>query len=242
MKNILKNKGDDVVMSKPGFRIYTKINRPAKELVEKFVDVPVANIADNMGRINCVDTGIKPMNKAKMVGVAVTVKAPIGDNLMFHKAMDMAGEGDIIVVDGEGCMNHSICGEIMMRYAMKRGIKGFVVDGCIRDVEALQDLDFSVYARGVQPKGPYKNGPGEINVPVSIGGQVVRPGDILCCDMDGIAVIKIEDAESALAMAIKSNEDEKVKFEKIESGTLSKAWVDKELTEKGCEIIDDYAR
>lgn len=228
-------------MGKPGFRIYTKIERPSYELVKKFIDVPVANMADNMGRITCVDTAIKPYNKMKMVGSAVTVKAAMGDNLMFHKAMDMAGEGDIIVVDGEGCMNHSICGEIMMRYAMSRGIEGFIIDGCIRDVEALQELEFSVYARGVQPKGPYKNGPGEINVPVSIGGQVVNPGDILCCDMDGIVVIKPSDAEYVLEKAMKHNEDEKVKFEKIAKGELNKTWVDKELAEKGCEIIEDYA-
>lgn len=229
-------------MSKPGFRIYTKINRPSKDLVEKFINIPVANIADNMGRIACVDSGIKPMNKIKMVGVAVTVKAPLGDNLMFHKAMDMAGEGDIIVVDGEGCTNHSLCGEIMMRYALKRGIKGFVIDGCIRDIEGLKKLDFSVYARGIQPKGPYKNGPGEINVPVSIGGQVVCPGDILCCDMDGIVVIKPEDAEHILAKSIKHNEDEKIKFEKIENGTINKSWVDQELEKKGCQIIEGYFR
>lgn len=92
-----------------------------------------------MGRTSCVDTGIKPYNKVKMVGSALTVKAPLGDNLMFHKALDMAQEGDIIVVDGEGCMNHSLVGEVMLRYAMSKGIKGFVIDGFIRDVEAAQD-------------------------------------------------------------------------------------------------------
>lgn len=228
-------------MKKPGFRIYTKINRPAHELVEKFADLPVANIADNMGRISCVDTAIKPFNTVKMVGPALTVKAPLGDNLMFHKAVDMAQEGDIIVVDGEGCMNHSLTGEIMMRTAMAKGIKGFVIDGCIRDVEALQAMNFGVYARGVQPKGPYKNGPGEINVPVCIGGQVVKPGDILCCDMDGAVVIKPADAEYILDAATKHNLMEQQKFAKIASGTLDKSWIDKTLAEKGCEIIDDFA-
>lgn len=228
-------------MPKPGFRIYTKVNRPSRGLVEKFADIPVANIADNMGRITCVDTAIKPFNKVKMVGTAITVKAPLGDNLMFHKAMEMGQEGDIIVVDGEGSMNHSLCGEIMMRYAMTKGIKGFVIDGCIRDVEALQELNFGVYARGVQPKGPYKNGPGEINVPVSIGGQVIKPGDILCCDLDGVVVIKPADAEYLLEQATKHNFMEQKKFVEIANGTLKKAWIDRELMEKGCEIIDDFA-
>jgi len=148
-----------------GFRIYTKIERPSRELVEGFKDIPVANIADNMGRISCVDSYIKPFNHVGLLGTAFTVKAPLGDNLMFHKAIDMAQPGDIIVVDGEADMNHSLCGEIMFRYAMSRGIAGFLIDGCIRDAASLKDLDFSVYARGVNPKGPYKNGPGEINIP-----------------------------------------------------------------------------
>jgi regulator of RNase E activity RraA len=100
-----------------------------------------------------------------MVGTAITVKAPLGDNLMFHKALDIAQKGDIVVVDGEGCMEHSLTGEVMMTYALSKGIKGFIIDGCIRDVETVEMLNFGVFARGVQPKGPYKNGPGEINVP-----------------------------------------------------------------------------
>jgi len=228
-------------MAKPGFRIYTKVNRPPKELVEQFIGLPVANIGDNMGRITCLDTGIKALNKVKMVGTAITVKAPAGDNLMFHKAMELAQPGDIIVVDGEGSMSHALCGEIMMRYAMSKGILGFVVDGCTRDLEAIWEMDFGVYARGVQPKGPYKNGPGEINSVISVGGQVVRPGDIICCDMDGIVVIQPQDAQAMLDKARKHNEMEAEKFAKIAAGTMKKTWMDKALEEESCEIIDDCA-
>lgn len=228
-------------MSKPGFRIYTKIQRPPRELVQSFSGLPVANICDNMGRIHCLDTGIRPLNNVKMVGPAVTVKAPAGDNLMFHKAMEMTEPGDIIVVDGEGSSSHSLCGEIMMRYAMARGIPGFVVDGCVRDVEAIREMDFGVYARGVQPKGPYKNGPGEINSIISVGGQVVRPGDIICCDMDGIVIVRPEDAPDILEKTRKHHAMEADKFARIAAGTLKKTWMDKQLSEQGCEIIDDYA-
>ena len=227
-------------MTNPGFRIYLKVNRPDKNLVNRFEGIPVANIADNMGRISCVDTAIKPFNDFKMVGPAITIKAPLGDNLMFHKAMEIAQAGDIIVVDGEGCMNHSICGEIMMRYAKKKGIKGFIIDGCIRDLEAVKTMEFGVYARGVQPKGPYKNGPGEINVPINIGGQVVFPGDLVCCDSDGIVVIRPNDIEHVLLKAEQHNEMEKKKFADIDEGVLNKSWIDKVLIEKKCEIIDNY--
>lgn len=225
-------------MSNIGFRIFTKINRPSRELYEKFNDIPVANIADNMGRITCVDSYIKPFNDVRLLGPAFTVRAPLGDNLMFHKALDMAQPGDVIVVDGEGDMSHSLCGEIMMRYALKKGIAGFLIDGCIRDAAALKELEFPVYARGVNPKGPYKNGPGEINVPVSCGGQVVLPGDIIVGDSDGVVIIRPEDAQDLLKKTLAHNQNEVKIFAQIESGTFDRSWVDKTLKEKGCEIIE----
>lgn len=224
-------------MNNIGFRIFTKYDKPDKELVEKFKSIPVANISDTMGRIYCIDHAIRPFNKVNLLGVALTVKVPLGDNLMFHKAIEMAMPGDIIVVDGEGCMDHSLCGEILYRTAMKKGIAGFLIDGVIRDVESLETLDFSVYAKGVQPKGPYKNGPGEINVPIAIGGQVIMPGDIIIGDQDGVIAIRPHEAESILKLALAHNEMEVVKFKKIKEGKLNKSWVDETLKAKGCTFL-----
>lgn len=221
-----------------GFRIFKTVHRPQRELVEAFRDIPVSNISDNMGRIACLDTFIRPYNEVKLLGTAITVKAPLGDNLMFHKAIQMALPGDVIVVDGEGDMCHSLCGEIMMSEARKKGIAGFLVDGCIRDVEALPTMNFSVYARGVNPKGPYKNGPGEINVPISCGGQVVFPGDIIVGDLDGVVIIRPEDAEEVLERAKAHHQMEIQKLAKIEENLLDKSWVDKKLKEMGCQIFD----
>ena len=225
-------------MGNIGFRIFTTINRPPLELIKQFAGIPVANLADNMGRISCVDAAIKPYNNVPLLGPAFTVKAPQGDNLMFHKAIDMAKPGDIIVVDGEGDTGHSLCGEIMFTYAKSRGIAGFVIDGAIRDSYSLKDMDFSVYARAVQPNGPYKNGPGEIGIPVSIGGRVVRPGDILLGDADGIVVIRPEEAAEMLEKGRAHNAMEQESFRQIAAGSYDRSWIDKALTEKGCEIID----
>jgi len=224
-----------------GFRVYTKVRRPDKELINAFKDLPTANISDNMGRFTCVDTAIKPYTSVPLLGSAVTVKTAPGDNLMLHKALDIALPGDVIMVDGEGCMNHSICGEIMYRYAQSRGIVGFVIDGCLRDVEALERLGFPVYARGVQPKGPYKNGPGEVNVPVSVGGIVVNPGDIIVGDTDGVVVIKEKDAPIVIEMAKKMNDNEQIVFKNIADGTFNRDWINATISANGGEIIDDYA-
>ena len=229
------------MMSNAGFRIYTKIRRPARELVEEFRGLPVANIADEMNRLFCVDARIKPLNHTPLLGTAFTVKAKVGDNLMFHKAIDMAQPGDVIVVDVQGDLTNSLTGEIMMRLAAKRGLAGVVVDGAVRDADALREMEFSVYAAGVTPKGPYKEGPGAINVPVSCGGVVVFPGDILVGDGDGIVVISPKDALAVLEKAKKKLAQEQATFKAIEEGTLDRsAYSDEAFIKKGCEIIDDY--
>ncbi|HBT49772.1 MAG: Dimethylmenaquinone methyltransferase [Caldanaerobacter subterraneus] len=228
-------------MSNVGFRVIMNIKRPPRELVEKFKEFSTPNIADNMNRFFCVASEIKMINEKKdlkMVGTALTVKTRIADNLMVHKALEIAKPGDVIVVDAAGDMNNAILGEIMVRLAMKRKLAGFLIDGCIRDSSAIRELDFPVFARGANPKGPYKDGPGEINVPISCGGVVIRPGDILVGDADGVVVVPPEEAENVLENTKKIVEKEKLMFEQIEKGTLDRSWIDKTLRERGCEIID----
>ncbi len=218
-------------------RIYTQIIRPDKALVEAFRGIPVANIADEMNRMGCMDYGMRPFSKRPLLGVAVTVKTVANDNLLFHKAIQMCQQGDVIVVDAEGSMTHSLCGEMMFHMARGRGADGFIVDGAIRDYQALEDMDFSVYARGVQARGPYKEGPGEVNVPVCVGGIVVEPGDILVGDSDGIVVIKPKDAPEILKAAQEKMRKEKISLERILGGDTSAKWVDSKLDALGYEII-----
>lgn len=227
-------------MSNVGFRIYTKINRPARDLVEKFRGLPVANIADEMNRLNCMDARIKPLNNAPLLGTAFTVKARIGDNLMFHKALDLAQPGDIIVVDGRGDLANSLTGEIMMRQALKKGLAGIVVDGAVRDADALRQMNLAIYAAGITPQGPYKDGPGEINVPVSCGGVTVNPGDILVGDGDGIVVISPKDAAVLAEKAKVKSRKEQAIFKAIDDGTVDRSpYSDEAFRKRGCEIIED---
>lgn len=191
-----------------GFRIYKDFRRPDPELIQKFAGIPSSNIGDCLNRLYNMRSNLMPFNEAPLLGPAFTVKAPCGDNLVTQKALDLAKPGDIIVIDAEGCRDRSIFGEMMVNYAMMRGIGGFIVDGAIRDADAIRNMPIPVYAIAVTPQGPYKHGPGEINVPIACGGQVVRPGDILVGDMDGIVVIKPEWAEDLLPEAIKKRDTE----------------------------------
>ncbi len=228
-------------MSHLGFRILKKIKRPPKSLVQKFKGIPAANIADCMNRFFCVDAKIKMINEKKglqMLGSALTVKTRTVDNLLVHKAIDMAQSGDVIVIAAEGDTHSAILGEIMALMAEKRGVTGYLIDGCIRDYETIQEMDFPVFAIGVSPKGPYKDGPGEINFPVSCGGVIINPGDIIVGDKDGVVVIPPGDAETIYEEAKKVSEKEQVILENIRKGNLGdRSWIDTKLKEKGCQFI-----
>lgn len=198
-----------------GFRVHRNIVRPEKELIESFRGIPSSNINDEMNRLYCMSAAIKPYNDVtSMVGSAFTVKAPVGDNLMIHKAMDLAKPGDILVVDGAGSLDRSLMGEMMVTFAEKKGLAGIVIDGALRDVDGISTNPMPVYAKGVNPQGPYKNGPGEIGCPVCCGGIVVFPGDILVGDKDGIVVIRPADAPDVLKCAKAKFENESEKLEK----------------------------
>ena len=223
-----------------GCKIIRDFERPSKELVESFKDMPVANIDDCMSRTAAVDSAIKPVGyKGQLLGTAFTVKVAQGDNLMFHAAMDMAKPGDVIVIDADGFTERAIFGELMSTYCKTRGIKGIVCDGAIRDYGGLAAMeDFRVYARSASPNGPYKNGPGEINVPVVIGGVIVHPGDIVVGDDDGVLFIHPDEAE-ALCEATKAVEHKEAGIMEhiINDGTYIRPWVDDKLKEIGCEVI-----
>ena len=222
-----------------GCRIHNHMQRPDREIVERFRGLPVANIDDCMNRTAALRQTIRPINKAPLLGTAFTVKVAEGDNLFFHKAMDMAQPGDVFMIDAGGDPNRSIFGEIMVRYCAKRGIAGIVVDGSIRDSDSIAQMDFPVYARGVTPNGPYKNGPGEIGGVVTVGGIVVHPGDIVVGDADGVIVIRPDEAEELAKKVRAFNDNEAVTMERIANeGVPPRPWVDQKLEAIGVEYVD----
>ena len=183
-----------------GFRILKRQRVAPKSLVEAFAKLPVANVSDCMSRLTAAGPRVRPMHSSGgMAGIALTVRTRPGDNLMLHKAIDMGGPGDVIVVDAGGDLTNALIGELMLSHAAKRGISGFVINGAVRDAEYIRQHSLPVFAAGITHRGPYKDGPGEINVPVSCGCAVVMPGDIVVGDADGIAVVPMADAEDVLA-------------------------------------------
>ena len=186
-----------------GARVYKNINRPSGEAMKQFEGIPSSNIGDYCNRLYCSNGTLRAFNDKMLLGPAFTVKVPAGDNLLIHLALDLAQEGDVLVIDGAGMTDRSLLGEMMIIYAEKRKLGGIVVDGAIRDSDYASRAGIPIYAAGVTPQGPYKNGPGEINVPVCCAGQVVMPGDIIAGDADGIVVIHPEQVDELAAIAQK---------------------------------------
>ncbi|SDJ16124.1 RraA family protein [Variovorax sp. OV700] len=175
----------------------------APEIIAALHDIPVAALSDNMHR-NIGSVGLQPYHRPghkTMAGTAVTVKTRGGDNFTMMRAFEFCRPGDVLVIDAGGDITNAVIGGILSFYAATIGTVGVVLDGAIRDVAEIRERDFPVYARGVNHRGPYKDGPGEINVPVSVGGMVVNPGDIVVGDQDGLMAFARDEAELLIEKA-----------------------------------------
>lgn len=218
-------------------RILDIPSRPDPKLVEDLGRMVTPHLSDSMERLYAGGAQLRPMHKdGKLAGTAFTVRTAAGDNLLVHKALDMARPGDVIVVDAGGLTGNAIIGELMATYARQRGIAGIVIWGAIRDSAEIGAGNFPVYAVGVTHRGPYRNGPGEINVPVVMGGMTVYPGDILIGDADGLVAIRQEEAERVLSAAKAILAKETVAMKSFLAGTADRSWVDTTLKDKGYKL------
>ncbi len=220
-----------------GFRVRRMERRVDAQWVERFRELPVANLSDVMSRMTAGGAALHAMHSGgRMVGTAVTVKTRPGDNLMVHKALDIAQPGDVVVVDAGGDLSNAIIGELMVAHAEKRGLAGIVIHGAIRDSEEIAAGSFPVFAAGVTHRGPYKDGPGEVNVPIAIEGMVIQPGDLVCGDGDGLLAIAFDDVATVHEAAARKHAAETAQMENIRAGRNDRAWVDAALAKLGCEI------
>lgn len=194
------------------------------ELLAALQGIPVAVISDNLDRLPG-PVGLRAFHRSgALLGRAVTVKTRAGDNLAVHQALELIQPGDVLVVDGGGDVSRALVGEILKAIAESKGCVGFVIDGAIRDSATFAASDFPCYARAVIHRGPYKSGPGEINVPVSIGGSVIQPGDIVAGDEDGV-VSFAPDRLAELSRAVRAQlQRESEILQSIREGTYRGAY------------------
>lgn len=220
-----------------GLRILKRKRAVDLELAAKYLEVPVANVSDCMSRMTAGGSRLRPRHSGgRMAGPALTVKARPGDNLMILKALMLAQPGDVIVVDAGGDLTNALIGEIMVGDAILKKLGGMVINGAIRDSDEIRSMNFPVFAAGVTHRGPYKDGPGEINVPIAIDGMVIEPGDLVIGDGDGLLCVPFADAEALLHAAYQKQKIEEKMIAGIADGSYDRSWVDATLTRLNCFI------
>jgi RraA family protein len=228
----------------PGFRLRWDFERPDPDVVSGFGEFETPAISDLMNRLYTMRQQIRPMTHPglRILGPACTVKCYPGDNLMVHKGLDIAQPGDVLVVDASGSDMTAVLGDLVSTKARHRGIAGVVVDGLIRDLPAILALgDFPVFARGVTPLGPLHRGPGEVNLPVSAGGVVVNPGDVIVGDLNGVVVVPRDIAPDLLERLRGRASTEASYVAAVARGEFSNTWVDDILREGGVSVDDGGA-
>lgn len=220
-------------MTTPSFLINDASPVLAPALRDALQGIVTPHLSDNLHRQVGV-VGLQRYSRpGKLVGSALTVKTRAGDNLFIYKAMTMIQPGHVLVIDAAGDVTNACIGEIMKRYLQQRGCAGVIVNGAIRDVAAFAADDFPCYAVGNVHRGPYKDGPGEVNVPVSIGGQVIQPGDVVVADEDGIVTFPVSSADALVEAARRHAEKEDRIMAEIASGVERQSWLHPLLEAKG---------
>ncbi len=226
----------------PGFRISREFPRLDVQLVQELIQFETPDISDLLNRLYAIDPEIRCLSgNYRLCGQVCTVKVFPGDNLMVHKALDIAQRGDVIVVDGSGSRTNALIGDIICTKAKHRGIQGFVIDGLIRDLPGIEELGFPVFARGTTPIGPLHRGPGEINFPIACGGTVINPGDVIVGDAAGLVVVPQSIVADVVDRLSSQKESNRTYLSAVRRGEFNNAWVDTLLAQHECPIIDTPA-
>jgi len=225
----------------PGFRVRVNVPLEFKSEWEQFSEFETPDVSDLLNRLYAVDANIHCLTHShhRLCGPACTVKVFPGDNLMVHKVLDVAKPGDVVVIDAHGSMSNAVLGDIVCTKSKHRRIAGFIVDGLIRDQPGILDLDFPVFARGTTTVGPMHRGPGEINYPISCGGVVVNPADVVVADGAGIVVVPHNIADDLLKRLNAFRFGQAAYLAAVQRGEFSNQWVDAILDDGGCKVTDD---
>lgn len=214
--------------------INRNIERVSALSVSQAAAFQAAILADVAGRRGTLHGRVKPLSpQMKVAGPAITVEVRPGDNLAIHAALAIAQPGDVLVVDGKGDVSCALLGEIMATQAEASGIAGIIIDGAVRDADALAQGSYPVFAAGLNPSGPTKSIPGRVNHPVSVAGASIEPGDLVVGDADGVVVIAKQDVERIIALAAKKLDAETRRIAGIKQGDLRPGWLEGALRAAG---------
>lgn len=197
------------------------IERADPHAIRGLEEAGVATVHEASGRGPLLDPGIRPIQTgSRVAGSAVTVSCAPGDNMMVHAAVEVIQPGDVLVVAPTAPSTHGMFGDLLATSLRARGCRGLIIEAGVRDVADLRQMGFPVWARAIHALGTVKETPGSVNVPITIGGVVVAPGDVVIADDDGVAIVRREDAPRVLEAARTRVEKEIETRKLLESGEL----------------------
>lgn len=193
--------------------------------------LPSTIISDQLDRVGFAEgiVPITPWSLGSLAGQALTVRTRPGDNAAVHMAISIAQPGDVLVIDAGGATDRAIMGEIVYRFAVARGIVGMVIDGVVRDVAAIAQGPIPVHAKGAAHPGPFKHGPGEVGGVVSVGGLVIRSGDVVVGDADGVTTIPVERLDRVIERGRAALAKEAEAMRLADAGAIDTSWIEQQL-------------
>jgi len=218
-----------------------EIPRTDQEVLDALATIGVSTVHEAQGRTGYVGPHIRPIQQgAAVAGNAVTVSCHPGDNIMIHAAVEVCRDGDILVVTNTGPSSHGMFGDLLATSLMVRGVRGLVIDAGVRDVADLRAMGFPVWSRYISSEGTVKATPGSVNVPVSIDGVTIVPGDVVCADDDGVVVVRHGDSRPVLKQSRARLDQEAAKRKRLAAGelTMEMDGLRAKLLELGVEFID----
>ncbi len=213
--------------------------RPSEQEIAPFREAPSGWVADARGRRGALCHRIRPISRAtRFVGSALTVQSRPVDNLAPYVALRFARPGDVLMVATDDCETAAVLGDVLLGMARNAGIVAAVTDGLVRDVAGIDAVGLPTFARGLTPNSPFKDGPGTIGLPISLGGVTVNPGDLVVGDADGVVILPRQDLAAAAAELQAVARKEGAMDAAVEAGSAAPAWLDEVLASDGVAYLD----
>jgi 4-hydroxy-4-methyl-2-oxoglutarate aldolase len=222
--------------------VVRKVGRPDASAVKTLGDLGVATVHEAQARTGLMRPFMRPIYPtAKASGSAITISCHPGDNLMIHAAIEFCEKGDILIVTTTSESTDGMFGELLAESARAHGVVGLIIDAGVRDVRDLTEMQFPVWSKAVSAQGTVKATAGSVNVPVVCAGTIVRPGDVIVADADGVVVVKREDAVEVAKLAADRFAKEQKTRERLKAGELGLDFygLRAKLTELGVRYVDE---